>query len=131
MSSWNIQPAEVGGVLTTVADHLGEEGGGDGLVGHITKVGEYVNLCVEEVFGGPVEASLAEDGKPELTKLRPNLDGAEEISPSPFAPKNGKTSSTKSTAPWTATSSSSRPRAAPRPISGNATSLLRARTPGG
>ncbi|MEU0239515.1 DUF6507 family protein [Nocardiopsis sp. NPDC006198] len=63
MSSWNIQPAEVGGVLTTVAGHLGEEGGGDGLVGHITKVGEYVNLCAEEVGGGPVQASLAEVGE--------------------------------------------------------------------
>ncbi|MES0834650.1 DUF6507 family protein [Nocardiopsis tropica] len=63
MSSWNIQPAEVGGVLTTVAGHLGEEGGGDGLVGHITKVGEYVTLCMEEANSGPVNTALAEVGE--------------------------------------------------------------------
>ncbi|MCP3014991.1 DUF6507 family protein [Nocardiopsis dassonvillei] len=42
MSQWNIQPAAVGGVLTAVAGHLGEEGGGDGLIGVMQKVEEHL-----------------------------------------------------------------------------------------
>ena len=42
MSQWNIQPAAVGGVLTAVVGHLGEEGGGDGLIGVMQKVEEHI-----------------------------------------------------------------------------------------
>ncbi|MFW6640711.1 DUF6507 family protein [Nocardiopsis algeriensis] len=38
MSTWDIQPAEVGGVLKTVAGHLGEQGSGEGLVGVMEKI---------------------------------------------------------------------------------------------
>lgn len=59
MSKWEIRPAEVGGVLTTVVGHLGEEGG-DGMIGHMTDIGEYIDLCHEEANSGPISTALAE-----------------------------------------------------------------------
>ncbi|WP_150249363.1 DUF6507 family protein [Nocardiopsis deserti] len=62
MTSWNIQPAEVGGVLTAVVGHMGEEGGGEGLIGAANGFGQYLFLCFESSNSGPVQTSLEEFG---------------------------------------------------------------------
>lgn len=47
MTRWNIQPAEVGGVLTTVVGHIGEEGGGEGLIGTASSFEHCIIRCGE------------------------------------------------------------------------------------
>lgn len=60
MSQWNIQPAAVGGVLQAVAGHLGEEGGGEGLVGVMESVEEHVVDSGEYARSGIVSKALGE-----------------------------------------------------------------------
>ncbi len=60
MSKWNIQPAEVGSVLTKVAAHIGEEGGSDGLVGSMTSTENLLTSISEEADSTPVSIALGE-----------------------------------------------------------------------
>jgi hypothetical protein len=60
MSGWNIQPAEVGAVLTSVAGYIGEEGGGDGLVGAMTSAENLITAINEEANSTPVSVALGE-----------------------------------------------------------------------
>ncbi|OOC56647.1 MULTISPECIES: DUF6507 family protein [Nocardiopsis] len=60
MSKWNIQPSDVGGVLTAVAAHIGEEGGSEGLVGAMTAVEELVTEISTEANSAPVSVALGE-----------------------------------------------------------------------
>ncbi|XKK42154.1 hypothetical protein HFP72_20135 [Nocardiopsis sp. ARC36] len=77
---------------TGVAEDFGEE------VARIGARHEFDGSTIRDGNGDPVmrhvvdedgDTVYGDDGKPQLTELRPNLDGAEEISPSPFAPGNG------------------------------------------
>ncbi|MFF8767045.1 DUF6507 family protein [Nocardiopsis dassonvillei] len=60
MSQWNIQPAAVGGVLQSVAGHLGEEGSGEGLVGVMESVEEHLVDSGEYAKSGVVGMALGE-----------------------------------------------------------------------
>ncbi|MFD6096008.1 DUF6507 family protein [Nocardiopsis flavescens] len=60
MSQWNIQPAAVGGVLQSVAGHLGEEGSGEGLVGVMESVEEHLMDCGEYAKSGIIGMALGE-----------------------------------------------------------------------
>ncbi|NKY98208.1 DUF6507 family protein [Nocardiopsis alborubida] len=60
MSKWNIQPADVGAVLTSVAGHIGEEGGSDGLVGAMTSAESLITEISTEADSAPVSVALGE-----------------------------------------------------------------------
>ncbi|WP_159941377.1 MULTISPECIES: DUF6507 family protein [unclassified Nocardiopsis] len=60
MSKWNIQPGEVGAVLTNVAGYIGEEGGSDGLVGAMTSTESLLTAISEEANSAPVSMALGE-----------------------------------------------------------------------
>ncbi len=60
MSQWDIQPAAVGGVLQSVAGHLGEEGEGEGLVGVMESVEEHLVDCGEYAKSGIIGMALGE-----------------------------------------------------------------------
>ncbi|XKK37198.1 DUF6507 family protein [Nocardiopsis sp. ARC36] len=60
MSAWNILPSEVGGVLTTVAGHIGEEGGSEGLVGSMTSTEALLTSISGEANSTPVSMALGE-----------------------------------------------------------------------
>lgn len=60
MSNWNIQPQEVGGVLTTVAGHIGEEGGSEGLIGCMNKIEDRLTSISEEADSVPISIALGE-----------------------------------------------------------------------
>ncbi|QUX28727.1 hypothetical protein KGD83_26545 [Nocardiopsis akebiae] len=60
MTGWNIQPAEVGAVLTSVAGYIGEEGGDDGLVGAMTSAESLITAVSEEADSTPVSVALGE-----------------------------------------------------------------------
>ncbi|WP_433698641.1 DUF6507 family protein [Nocardiopsis sp. CA-288880] len=60
MSAWNILPSEVGGVLSTVAGHIGEEGGSEGLVGSMTSTETLLTSISGEANSAPVSMALGE-----------------------------------------------------------------------
>jgi hypothetical protein len=60
VSTWDIDAAEVGGVLTEVAGHLGEAGGSEGLVGSAESFGLHIELCATEAASGPIGVALSE-----------------------------------------------------------------------
>ncbi|RKS06917.1 hypothetical protein DFP74_2567 [Nocardiopsis sp. Huas11] len=60
MSTWDIQPSEVGGVLTTVSGFIGEEGGSECLVGCMEKIEARIVEISEEANSGPVSIALGE-----------------------------------------------------------------------
>ncbi|MCK9872535.1 DUF6507 family protein [Nocardiopsis dassonvillei] len=60
MSGWNIRPADVGAVLTSVVGHIGEEGGGDGLVGAMASAENLITAVSEEADSTPVSVALGE-----------------------------------------------------------------------
>jgi len=60
MSAWNIQPSEVGVVLTAVAGHIGEEGGSEGLVGAMTSTESLLTSISEEAGSTPISIALGE-----------------------------------------------------------------------
>ncbi|MCY9786888.1 DUF6507 family protein [Nocardiopsis sp. EMB25] len=60
MSTWDIQPSEVGGVLSSVAGLIGEEGGSEGLVGCMEKIEDRVMEISEEADSGPISIALGE-----------------------------------------------------------------------
>ncbi len=45
VGSWDVDPQQVGAVLTTTADHIGEEGGSEGLLGHMNTIEEAITGC--------------------------------------------------------------------------------------
>ncbi|MGQ4269891.1 DUF6507 family protein [Nocardiopsis changdeensis] len=60
MSTWNIQPGEVGGVLTTVFSHIGDEEGTSGLTGNMTDLGEHLVDADTHAASGPIGQALGE-----------------------------------------------------------------------
>ncbi|MEE2036198.1 DUF6507 family protein [Nocardiopsis sp. CT-R113] len=60
MSAWNILPSEVGGVLTTVAGYIGEEGGSEGLVGSMTAAETLLESISSEADSAPISLALGE-----------------------------------------------------------------------
>ncbi|MFW6642076.1 DUF6507 family protein [Nocardiopsis algeriensis] len=60
MSSWNIQPAEVGSVLSTVFSYIGDEEGTTGLTGDMTALGERLLDADTHAASGPIGVALAE-----------------------------------------------------------------------
>lgn len=60
MSIWNINPTEVGGVLSSTAGHIGEEGGSDGLVGHMSEIEESVTGLSTAADSTPISIALGE-----------------------------------------------------------------------
>ncbi|WP_435109514.1 DUF6507 family protein [Nocardiopsis synnemataformans] len=46
--------------MTAVVGHLGEESGGEGLIGAANGFEQYFSLCFESARSGPVQTSLTE-----------------------------------------------------------------------
>ncbi|MEE2046212.1 DUF6507 family protein [Nocardiopsis tropica] len=60
MTAWNIQPAEVGAVLTTTMSYLGEEGGGEGLFGDMETIEQRVTSLSTHINSAPIGIALGE-----------------------------------------------------------------------
>ncbi|MBB6120687.1 DUF6507 family protein [Nocardiopsis algeriensis] len=60
MSSWDINPVDVGSVLSATAGHIGEEGGTDGLVGHISAIEECLMSLSTDTHSTPIAIALGE-----------------------------------------------------------------------
>ena len=60
MSQWSIQPQAVGGVLKTVAGHLGEEGGDEGLISVMEAVERHLGDCGEYARSGIITMAISE-----------------------------------------------------------------------
>lgn len=60
MTAWDIQPPEVGTVLTNTISHLGEEGGGEGLFGDMDTVESRVTAINDHVNSTPIRIALGE-----------------------------------------------------------------------
>jgi hypothetical protein len=60
VSTWNINPNEVGGVLSATAVHIGEEGGSEGLVGHMAEIEDSVTGISTAADSTPVSIALGE-----------------------------------------------------------------------
>ncbi|WP_159943957.1 MULTISPECIES: DUF6507 family protein [unclassified Nocardiopsis] len=60
MTAWNIQPSEVGAVLTNTYSHIGEEGGSDGLFGDMQTIEDRVTALSDHVNSTPIRVALGE-----------------------------------------------------------------------
>ncbi|GAA1464854.1 DUF6507 family protein [Nocardiopsis exhalans] len=60
MGSWDVNPQQVSGVLTTTADYIGEEGGSEGLLGCMNTIQEAVTGCESAAHSVPVSIALSE-----------------------------------------------------------------------
>lgn len=60
MSEWEIDPAQVGAVLSTTAAYIGEEGGSEGLLAHMDSIQEAITGCESAARSLPVSIALAE-----------------------------------------------------------------------
>lgn len=58
MSSWDIDPVQVGGVLETTLGHLGDEEGGSGLTRELSQLETHLGNAVEECGSGIVADAL-------------------------------------------------------------------------
>ncbi|MBB6173853.1 hypothetical protein HNR23_003913 [Nocardiopsis mwathae] len=58
MSSWDINPDGVGGVLKSVSGHLGDEAGTEGLTGEITAVGKNMETAAAKAASEPIGIAL-------------------------------------------------------------------------
>lgn len=60
MSEWEIDPAQVGAVLSETAEHLGEEGGGSGLLGHMSQLETRITALNSHINSTPIGIALGE-----------------------------------------------------------------------
>ncbi|GHC94972.1 hypothetical protein GCM10007079_46060 [Nocardiopsis terrae] len=60
MGSWSVDPGQVGTVLTQVAGYIGEEGGGEGLLGHMDAIQEAITGSESAAHSTPVSIALGE-----------------------------------------------------------------------
>lgn len=60
VGSWDVDPEQVGAVLSQTAERIGEEGGGEGLLGHMNAIEEAITGCESAVYSTPVSIALGE-----------------------------------------------------------------------
>ncbi|SIO86894.1 DUF6507 family protein [Nocardiopsis sp. JB363] len=60
MSDWSINPDQVNGVLSEVVDHIGEEGGSEGMLGHMETISTTVGNVSETIDSFPISVALSE-----------------------------------------------------------------------
>lgn len=60
MGEWSIDPPQVNIVLTETADHLGEEGGSEGMLGHMNTISTTVETISETLDSLPISIALGE-----------------------------------------------------------------------
>ena len=60
MTAWDIEPSEVGTVLTTTMSYLGEEGGTDGLFGDMETIEQRVTTLSTHINSNPIGIALGE-----------------------------------------------------------------------
>ncbi|MDE3723290.1 MULTISPECIES: DUF6507 family protein [Nocardiopsis] len=60
MSTWNIQPAEVGAILDTVFSHIGDEEGTSGLTGDTVDLGDHLVDADTHAASAPIGQALSE-----------------------------------------------------------------------
>ena len=58
MSSWDIDPLQVGGILQTTLSHLGDEEGSSGLTRELSQLETHLGNAVEECGSGIVSDAL-------------------------------------------------------------------------
>ncbi|GHC71039.1 hypothetical protein GCM10007079_03090 [Nocardiopsis terrae] len=60
MGSWDVNPQQVGAVLTETAGHIGEEGGTEGLLGHMNQLETRVTALNNHINSAPIGIALGE-----------------------------------------------------------------------
>ena len=60
MTNWNVQPQEVGTVLSETAAYIGEEGGGDGLLGEMSRLESRVTSVNNHINSTPITIAIGE-----------------------------------------------------------------------
>ncbi|MBR8744832.1 DUF6507 family protein [Nocardiopsis sp. MG754419] len=60
MSEWSIDPDRVNGVLAETAEHLGEEGGSGGMLGHMNTISTTVESLSDTADSLPISIALGE-----------------------------------------------------------------------
>lgn len=60
MTAWDIQPADVGAVLTSAISYLGEEGGSEGLFGDMDTIENKVTTLSTHINSAPIGIALGE-----------------------------------------------------------------------
>ncbi|HJE58851.1 MAG TPA: DUF6507 family protein [Nocardiopsis listeri] len=60
MSEWSIDPVQVGSVLSETAEHLGEEGGGSGLLGHMSQLETRITAVNSHINSAPIGIAIGE-----------------------------------------------------------------------
>jgi hypothetical protein len=60
VGSWDVKPEQVGAVLSETAEHIGEEGGGDGLLNHMNKLETRVTALNNHINSPPIGIALGE-----------------------------------------------------------------------
>ncbi|HIY41501.1 MAG TPA: hypothetical protein H9836_10270 [Candidatus Nocardiopsis merdipullorum] len=59
MTNWNVQPQEVGNVLSETAAHIGEEGG-DGLLGEMDQLESRITSVNDHINSTPITIAIGE-----------------------------------------------------------------------
>ncbi|MFV2195946.1 DUF6507 family protein [Nocardiopsis sp. LOL_012] len=92
MPSWDIDPQEVGGVLSSTASHIGEEEGPDGLLGQMRSLEFDTTLTEAHINSTPVTIALEctseatthyMDGQYEMAEEAQNNAGTVPLPPPP------------------------------------------------
>lgn len=60
MTNWNVQPQEVGTVLSNTASYIGEEGGSDGLLGEMDRLESRVTSVNSHINSTPITIAIGE-----------------------------------------------------------------------
>lgn len=60
MTNWNVQPQEVGTVLSETAAYIGEEGGSDGLLGEMDRLQGRITSVNSHINSTPITISIGE-----------------------------------------------------------------------
>lgn len=60
MTNWNVQPQEVGTVLSETAAYIGEEGGSDGLLGEMSRLESRVTSVNNHINSTPITIAIGE-----------------------------------------------------------------------
>lgn len=60
MGSWDINPQQVSAVLSETAGHIGEEGSGGGLMGHMTQLQTKITALNGHINSAPIGVALGE-----------------------------------------------------------------------
>ncbi|WP_026129233.1 DUF6507 family protein [Nocardiopsis prasina] len=69
MGSWDVDPQQVGVVLTQTSEHIGEEGGTEGLLGHMTQLETRITALNTHINSPPIGIALGEFAEHHFGKL--------------------------------------------------------------